>query len=95
MQAEVHQDKGHHRLVILIKRGNNHHPDHLDQGPAVEVEEEATGDHLLTKMTMMATILVATGSGRATDLQNFMNSPASDQTRPAKSVMITGSRSYT
>ena len=93
-----HQDRVHHRhLGILTKRGNSHHRlGRQDRQPAVEVEEEVTGDHPITKTTTMAitTILAAMETGRATDLQNFTSSPANDQIKPAKSAMTTGSRSY-
>ena len=88
MQAEDHrQDKVHHRrLAILIKHGNNpHHQGH--QGPTVAVEaeeEEVMGDHLPTFRMMMATTTAVTWIGKVTDLQNFTNLPANDQTRPAK-----------
>ena len=95
MQAEDHhQDRVHHsRLAILAKHGNNpHHQDHQDQTVAVEAEEEVMGDHLPTFEMMMATTTVVTWNGKATGLQNFMNSPANDQIKPAKLVMTTGSK---
>ena len=85
----------HHRQGIPVKHGNSHHrPDHQDQETVAEVEEEVTGDRPLTQMMMIATISAATPTGKATDLQNYMNSLASDQTKPAKLVTTIGSRNY-
>ena len=95
MQAEDHhQDRVHHRrLAILTKHGNNpHHQGHQDPTVTVGAEEEVMGDHLPTFKMMMATTTAVTWIGKATDLQNFMNLPANDQTRPAKLVMIIGSK---
>ena len=88
-----HQDKVHHRhLEVLVRHGNSHH--RQDRETAAEAEEEVTGDHLLTRMMTMATILAVTETGRAIDLRSFTSSPANDQIKPAKSATTTGSRSY-